>query len=106
MGSASQLARHVCKRDLVATLDVIDASLQVGTEAQFARLVGLVRDVLPIDRADIGIADIGPDHAILRNKRLLSINYPAQWIGAYRRRNFYRVDPVARSLFVEHRPLI
>lgn len=106
MGSASQLARHVSKRDLVGALDIIDAALQVGTEAQFGGLMRLVFTTLPIEKADVCIAEIGSDNAIIRNNRRFSFNYPAQWVGVYRRRSYQRIDPVARRLFVEQKPMI
>ena len=106
MSTATQLARHASKRDLVAALDVIDAALQVGTEAQFSNTMRLVFDVLPIQRADICVAEIGTDNAIVRANRRVSINYPQQWVGVYRRRGYQRVDPVARKLFTEQKPII
>src|SRR5690242_13860222 len=104
MSTAAQLAKHVSKQDLVAALDVIDSALKVGSEPQFAGLMRQVFTVLPIERADVGVADLDADNTVVRNKRVFSTNYPAQWIGVYRRRNYQRVDPVARRLFVEHKP--
>jgi DNA-binding CsgD family transcriptional regulator len=106
MSSASKLAKHISKRDLVSVLDVIDASLQVGSEAQFRGVMGLFFDVLPIEKADICIAEIGSDKGIVRNNRRIAINYPTEWVNIYRARSYYRVDPVARNLFTKPRPLI
>jgi DNA-binding CsgD family transcriptional regulator len=104
--TASQLARHASRRDLVAALDVVETALQVGTDAQFGDLMRRVRDVLPVERMDVGIADLDASGAIVRNRRVFSCDYPVAWISAYRARGYHRVDPVARTLFAAREPLI
>jgi DNA-binding CsgD family transcriptional regulator len=106
MGTALQLARHASRRDLVAALDVVDAALQVGTEAQFGALMHRVRDVLPVERIDVGVAGLDAEGRIVRNRRLFSVDYPTPWVAAYRARGYHRVDPVARTLFASPEPLI
>jgi DNA-binding CsgD family transcriptional regulator len=105
MSTAQQLAKHVSKHDLASTLDLVEAANQVGTEQQFAGLLRQLCNVLPAACADASVAEIGADSSILRTSRRVSVNYPAQWPAVYQRRNFQRVDPVVRRLFVEQRPL-
>jgi DNA-binding CsgD family transcriptional regulator len=107
VSSALQLAKQASKRDLASTLDIIDAALQVGSEAQFRSVMRLTCELLPIQKADICVAEIGTDNAIIRNNRRININdYPTQWVTVYRQRSFNLVDPVARQLFVAQKPLI
>ncbi len=105
MSSAAQLAKYVSKRDLVSALDVIDLALQVGTEEQFSVLMRQLLNVLPIDCADVCVAQIGPDQTITRTQRRVSIRYPAAWVGVYRRRGYQKIDPIVRNLFVHERPM-
>src|ERR1044071_3013398 len=105
MSAAAQLGKQVSKRDLIAALDVIDSALQVGTAEQFDGLMRQMGTVLPIERADVCVVEIGTDQAINRINRRSSLNYPLQWVGVYRKRGYQRIDPVARNLFVEQRPI-
>src|SRR5437016_467031 len=105
MSGGSELAKYASKTDLAATLDVIDAALLVGSEVQFRKVMQLVFDVLPIEKADICVARIGSDNSIIRNDRQISIDYPSQWVKVYRDRRFGLVDPVARHLFIRQKPL-
>lgn len=106
MQSASSLGKHLSKRDLVDTMDIIDTALGVGSEAQFGKLLEQTFRVLPITGADVCIAEISDDNAIIKNNRKYSVSYPNEWVRTYRAEEFYRVDPVARTLFVSSEPMI
>src|SRR5581483_432414 len=106
MATAAQLGKHVSKQDLVAVLDLIETAQRVASEQQFHGLMHKLLGVLPIERADVCVAELSPGNAVSRNNRRLSLNYPAEWVQVYRSRGYYRVDPVARRLFVDRKPLI
>ena len=105
MCTAQQLAKYVSKHDLVSVLDVVDTAQQAGTDEQFAGLMQQLCRTLPASCAEVCVAEIGPDNDVVRTRNRVSLNYPSQWASVYQRRNFQRVDPVLRRLFVEQRPI-
>ncbi|HVT36759.1 MAG TPA: LuxR family transcriptional regulator [Nevskiaceae bacterium] len=106
MSSAQHLERHLSKHDLVGILDVIDAAISVGSEAQFRHLMQLTAQIVPIERAHVSVADLDGTRAVVRTSRQLNLNFPDGWLSTYRQEHLHAIDPVARVLFTANRPLI
>lgn len=106
MQNASALTKHLSKKDLVDTMDIIDTALGVGSESQFGTLLEQTFRVLPVTGADVCVSEISESNAIIRNNRKYTVNYPNDWVQFYRSEGMYRVDPVAQGLFVSPEPMI
>lgn len=104
--TAADLARYLSKGDLVATLDLIDAALETSTRDQFQRLMLLAAQLVPIERSHVSVADLDENRSIVRTHHQININFPTQWLQAYREQRYVDEDPVAKRLFVTDKPLI
>ncbi|WP_020649669.1 helix-turn-helix transcriptional regulator [Solimonas variicoloris] len=106
MPTATEIARHLSKLDLVKALDVIDTARHVGSEQQMKRLMHLASELIPLEKVHICVAALDADANIVSTTRQMHINFPLEWLNQYREREYFRVDPVARELFGAGRPLL
>lgn len=106
MTSARHLTEHLTKSDLVSVLDVIDAALSVGAEEQFLKLIRLMAQLVPIEKAHVSVADLDETSAIIRSSRQINIEFPTDWLKTYREQCYFSIDPVARVLFSANEPMI
>lgn len=99
-------ARHLSRKDLADTLDVIDAARRAESVDQLAPLLQRTLRLIPITGLDVYVAERDADGGIIRNQHQAGIRHPSAWTDAYRAEGLARIDPVPRHLHESAEPLV
>ncbi len=103
--TAADLVKYLSKSDLVTTLDLIDLALNTGSQQQFCHLMTTVSRVVPLERSHVSVAELDAQRAIVRTSHQINVNFPVNWLQTYREQGLVQVDPAAKLLFVDDKPL-
>lgn len=106
MSNATALTRHLSKTDLVHALDFIETARRTGTEQQFVRLIHQTSNLIPAEKAHVGVAVIDAESRVVDVQRHINVNFPREVIDEYMRRGYLRNDAFTTHLARAERPFM
>ena len=106
MQTATELARHLSKLDLVNALDLVETAGNTGTEQQFRHLVHMASKLIPLERMHVCFANLDGDSNVASFSRHILINYPVDFVNEYLENGYARVDAAWDVLIRTGRPVI
>ncbi len=106
MQTATGLAKHLSKADLINALDLVDVAKSTGTEQQFRHLIHLTSKLIPLERMHVCFANLDAQPRVAGFSRHILINYPQQYLNEYLDRGYAGVDATWDQLVESGRPVI
>ena len=95
----TQVSSHLAQHELIALLELIQASLQIGKEDEFKQLLSQVGRLIPCTNIVAGLGKIDSARQFQGLVRGINVSYPLDWIKTYLEEGYAAVDPVFRCHF-------
>lgn len=93
----TQVSSDLTKHELVAVLELIQASLKVSSDDEFKALLAGVEALIPCTHTIICLAKIDAYTHFQSFLKMVNISYPLDWISLYVKEDYAEIDPILRS---------
>ncbi|MBI5491921.1 MAG: autoinducer binding domain-containing protein [Deltaproteobacteria bacterium] len=90
--------KGLTKREIAEILDLAGSSLACKTEADVVKVTGRLKDLVEADNCVVALGNTS--HV----KKVVTIDYPAEWLDMYINGEFHRKDPVIKYNYRFFRP--
>lgn len=94
--SDSGLFTLLSKRDAIALLELIYASLTCTTQECLTELMESIKSLLPFDYGLCGFAKID-EKGMKSGFDLVNSSYPREWLDVYVEKNYLKIDPIVKE---------